>query len=173
MSCDAVFHHAEGKHSSSPNCSRTVARSCSRRTFSYHSLFINMFFFEKIASKHTHLEEKQLQAWIASGCFSVGVKLVVALSFLPSDEGISEWPKQSEECSSQKITFSQSIFPAEQEPFLCFPWKEAASLQPLWPQASFQHLLPNIACKSTCPCLFLLVSKLCTADELVLQVNLL
>ena len=60
------------RHCSSPNCSWMVGKSCSRRMFRYHSLFMAVFL-GKIVSEPTALAEKQPHTWMVSGCFTVGM----------------------------------------------------------------------------------------------------
>ena len=61
------------RHCWSPNCSWTVGRSCSRRTFWYHSLFMAVFL-GKTVREPIPLAEKQPHTWMVSGCFTVGMR---------------------------------------------------------------------------------------------------
>ncbi|CAF91336.1 unnamed protein product, partial [Tetraodon nigroviridis] len=86
------------RHSSSPNCPWMVGRSCSRRTFWYHFLFIAVFL-GKIVREPTPLTKKQPHTW-GNGlrmlhCWHETRPMVVLTSSSPNKPS-SRCPKQSE-----------------------------------------------------------------------------
>ena len=124
------------RHCSSPNCSWMVGRSCSRRMFWYHSLFMAVLL-GKIVIEPTPLAEKQPHTWMVSGCFTVGMTQdgSAHIFFSRQDffrmpqtigKGIHQRkllypsPQQSNPCTFCRI----SVCP------WCFSWREVASLLP-------------------------------------------